>query len=191
MHPTGPKVNTPDPRKGWAACMTGYVTKALLDVGLADRPQVAKALKTMLNGQNYDGGWICREGPCVDESNCIISGSPWTLACLVQARLIGADSPVAKKAVAMLRRFKKEIAHHGYMKDRCYRCDESLVLSSLYGLGLSKQDTLFGGLLESLIDKQQPDGSWLFRHKRSPWYTIEAVAALQAVGAVRKPQQKA
>jgi len=189
MHPTGPRVNTPDPRKGWAACMTGYVTKALMDLGLADRPQVVKALKVMLNGQNYDGGWTCREGSCVDESNCIISGSPWTLACLVQARLIGDDSPIAKKAVAMFGRFKKEIARHGYMKDTCYRCDESLVLPSLGGLGLSRRAPLFADLLKSLIDKQQPDGSWLFQQKRSAWYTIEAVAALQAVGVVPGPPQ--
>ncbi len=115
----------------------------------------------------------------MDESNCIISGSPWVFACLVQARLISRDSPIAKKAVAMFGRFKKEIMYHGYMHDRCYRCDESLVLPSLHGLGLSKRDPLFRDLLKSLVSKQQPGGSWLFRQKRSAWYTIEAVAALR------------
>ena len=185
MHPTGPRVNTPDPRKGWAACMTGYVTKTLMDLGLENRPQVRKALGVMLNGQNFDGGWICQQGgPCVDESNCIISGSPWILACLVQARLISHDSAIAKKAVAMFGRFKKEVIRHGYMHDRCYRCDESLVLPSLHGLGMSKQHPLFTDLLESLIGKQQPDGSWLFRGNRSAWYTIEAIAVLQAIESV-------
>ncbi len=85
----------------------------------------------------------------------------------------------------MLGRFKNEITRHGYMKDRCYRCDESILLPALLGLGLSERDPLFRDILKSLVDKQQPDGSWLFRGNRSAWYTIEAVAALQAVDATR------
>jgi hypothetical protein len=115
----------------------------------------------------------------VDESNCIISGTPWILVCLAQARLISHDSAIAKKAVAMFGRFKKDIICHGYMHDRCYRCDESLILPSLHGLGMSKQHPLFKDLLKSLIDKQQSDGSWLFRGNRSAWYTTEVVKVLR------------
>jgi len=72
----------------------------------------------------------------------------------------------------------------GYMKDRCFRCDESILLPSLHGLGMSNQDSFFRHLLKSLKEKQQPDGSWLFRERRSAWYTIEVVAAMQAVDAL-------
>ena len=125
-----------------------------------------------------------RGGPCVSESNCIIAGSPWSFACLVQGHLISRDSPIAKLAVSMFARFKTEIITHGYMKDRCFRCDESTLLPSLHGLGMSNQDSLFRHLLKSLKEKQQPDGSWLFRERRSAWYTIEVVAAMQAVDAL-------
>ncbi len=183
MHPTGPRVNTPNPQEGWAACVTGYTTKALMDIGLTDHPKVKKSLNILLNGQNFDGGWICqRGGPCLDESSCIISGSPWVFACLVQAHLIDANSSVTKKAVRMFNKFKKEIINHGYMQDRCYRCDESLLIPPLCGLGHSERNSLLSDLIESLIKKQQPDGSWLFRDKRSAWYTIEAVVSLQAAG---------
>ena len=110
MHPTGPRVNVPNPKEGWAACVTGYVTKALMDLGLAEHPNVIQSLNVLLNGQNDDGGWICqRGGPCVDESNCIISGSPWVFRCLVQAGLIDIESPITKKAINMFDRYKKKI----------------------------------------------------------------------------------
>ena len=120
----------------------------------------------------------------MDESNCIQSGTPWVFACLVKAGLINIESPVAERAIAVFRRHKIEVIRHGYMNDRCYRCDESLVLPSLCALGLSTRHRLFRDLMGSLMSKQQPDGSWLFRGKRSVWYTVEAVAALQAVKAV-------
>ncbi len=72
MHPAGPRFNTPDPGVGWAPCMTGYVVKALLDIGLRDHPNVVKALEVMRAHQLFDGGWNCRDSPCVDECNCII-----------------------------------------------------------------------------------------------------------------------
>lgn len=180
MHPTGSRVNIPNPREGWAACVTGYVTKALIDLGLIEHPNVKKTLHVLLNGQNPDGGWICqRGGPCVDESNCIISGSPWVFACLAQARLIDLNSTITKKAIKMFSKFKKEIMQHGYMQDRYYRCDESLLIPSLCGLGISKNNSFLKDLLDSLLKKQQPDGSWYFRGKSSSWYTIEAMTALQ------------
>ena len=122
----------------------------------------------------------------MNESNCIISGSPWSFACLVQGHLIRRDGPIAKQAVSMFTRYKNEIMSHGYMADRCFRCDESILLPSLHGLGMSNQDSLFRNLLRSLKEKQQPDGSWLFCKKRSAWYTIEAVAAIQTAETLEK-----
>ena len=121
MHPTGKRVNTPESRLGWAPCMTGYVTKALLDLGLAHHPSVAKALEVMRTRQNFAGGWICRESPCVDECNCIISGTPWVLACLVQARMISREDSISQKAITLFSKFKREIVRHGYQHDRCFR----------------------------------------------------------------------
>lgn len=181
MHPTGRKVNIPDPREGWAPCMTGYVTKALIDVGLAEHPSVVKALQIMKNRQNYDGGWICREGPCVDECNCIISGTPWVFACLALARMISIKDHMGQKAIALFSRYKLKIMRHGYKDDRCFRCDEALVLPSLHDLGLSKRHRLIKDIWKSLVNKQQPDGSWLFHGKSSPWYTIEVLVALSNV----------
>lgn len=182
MHPTGPRVNTPNPQEGWAACITGYVTKALMDIGLAEHPKVKKTLQVLLNRQNQDGGWICqRGGPCIDESNCIISGSPWVFTCLVQAGLLDINSLIAKKAIKMFKGFKKEIILHGYKKDRYYRCDESILIPPLIGLGTTMRDPFLRNLVAALIKKQQSDGSWHFRGKRSSWYTIDVVAALQSV----------
>jgi len=178
MHPTGRKVNIPDPVVGWAPCMTGYVTKALMDLGLGEHPSVVKSLQIMRDRQTYDGGWICREGHCVDECNCIISGTPWVLACLSTARMVSAKDPIGQKAIRLFSRYKQKIMKHGYMDDRCFRCDEALVLPSLHRLGLSKRHPLLKDLWKSLVNKQQPDGSWLFRGKPSPWYTIEVLLAL-------------
>jgi hypothetical protein len=180
MHPAGPRLNAPDPRVGWAACMTGYVVKALLDLGLGDHPNVLKALEVMKARQLVDGGWSCRDRPCVDECNCIISGTPWVFACLVQAGMIHSDDQIAQKAIDLFARFKGEIVRHGYQSDRCFRCDEALVLASLRGLGLSARNRLISALKSSLAKKQHPDGYWLFRGKRSSWYTIEATLALHA-----------
>ncbi len=47
MHPTGRKVNIPDPTIGWAPGMTGYVIKALLDLGLGKHPKLIKSLETI------------------------------------------------------------------------------------------------------------------------------------------------
>ena len=155
----------------------------MLDLGLREHPEVKKALQVLYNGQNYDGGWICqRGGPCVDESNCIISGSPWSFSCLVEANIIKLDDPIAKNAILMFTTFKKEIMKHGYMTDRCYRCDESILIPYLYSLGLSNQDSFFRKLYNSLKNKQYPDGSWYFRGNRSSWYTIEAAYVLSEFG---------
>lgn len=178
MHPTGKRVNIPNPNLGWAPCMTGYIIKALMDLGLEKHPRLVKSLEMMKCRQNFDGGWKCRELPCVNECNCIISGTPWVATCLSQAQMIRNVDNLGKKSIGLFSRYKKEIIKHGYMKDRCYRCDESLVLPLLIRMGLSKKHPLIKNLWTSLIKKQQPDGSWLFRGKSSPWYTIEVIIAL-------------
>ncbi len=181
MHPTGKKVNIPDPETGWAPCMTGYVIKALMDLGLSRDPRVVKSLEMMKNRQTFDGGWNCRESHCVDECNCIISGTPWTAVCLSKTQKITKNDNTGKKVIGLFSRYKNEIIKHGYKNDRCFRCDESLVLPILLDLGLPKQHSLVKSLRKSLIRKQQSGGSWLFRGKPSPWYTIEALAALNYV----------
>jgi len=95
--------------------------------------------------------------------------------------MISNDDNIGKKAITLFSRYKKEIIKHGYMDDKCFRCDESLVLPSLLNLGLPKQHSLTKALWKSLIKKQQSDGSWLFRGRSSPWYTIEVLVALNNV----------
>jgi hypothetical protein len=181
MHPTGRRVNIPDPNIGWAPCMTGYVIKALMDIGLEKHPKLIKSLEMMKYRQTFDGGWNCRESPCVDDCNCIISGTPWVAACLSQAQMISNDDNIVKKTIDLFFRYKKEITKHGYMTDRCFRCDESLVLPSLISMGLSKQHPLIKDLCKALVNKQQSDGSWLFRGKSSSWYTIDVLVTLNYV----------
>jgi len=183
MHPSGRKVNIPNPKVGWAPCATGYITKSLMELGLAEHPAVQAALNVMLRRQRESGGWICRYHQ--DRyPYCILSGTPWVFVCLVQARLITRRSRVTERALAVFRRHKDKIIRHGYQMDRCYRCDAALLLPSLHQLGMSHRDRLFRDLRKSLVEKQAEDGTWSFGgrrpSKRSAWYTIECVAALQA-----------
>lgn len=182
MHPAGRKVNVPDPKVGWAPCVTGYMTKALMDLGLAEHPTVKSALEVMYNGQRENGGWICRH---VGQRApyCILSGTPWVFGCLVQAGRIRRRSLITRQALTVFCRHKEKIIRHGYQRDRCYRCDEALLLPSLHTVGVSHGHHLFRDLRRSLLAKQQEDGAWPFRGRPSAWYTIEAVAALQAVNA--------
>lgn len=59
MHPCGRRVNVPNPKIGWAACVTGYVTHALMGLGFRDDHRVEPALNVMLAKQRDSGGWIC------------------------------------------------------------------------------------------------------------------------------------
>ena len=95
--------------------------------------------------------------------------------------MIHADDHIAQKTIDLFSRFKGGIVRHGYQGDTCYRCDEALVLPSLHALGLSSKNPLVSELRTSLAKKQHPSGYWLFRGKRSSWYTIEAALALHAV----------
>lgn len=184
MHPAGRRVNPLRPEWGWAACVTGYTTKALMDLGLTEHPAVRAALDVMLDGQQENGGWICdRNAQRGKFPYCILSGTPWVFACLVQAELISRRSRIATRALAVFCRHQEKIIRHGYQRDRCYRCDEALLLPSLHRLGLSHRHPLFRDLQESLVMKQRPDGTWPFRGHRSAWYTLEAAAALQVITA--------
>ncbi len=92
---------------------------------------------------------------------------------------------IGKKIVRLFSRYKKEILRHGYKKDRCFRCDESIVLFSLVNIGITKKHHLIKDLRKSLINKQQLDGSWHFRGKKSPWYTLEVLKTLECVDAIQ------
>ena len=202
MHPHGRKVNVPTARFGWTPCVTGYVTKVLMDLGLGNDSRVRVALEVMRTGQRENGGWICnhvgQRAPY-----CIWSGTPWVFACLAHAGLITKNSRIAHRALGVFGRHKEKIIRHGYHRDHYYRCDEALLLPAFCAIGLSARHPLVKDLRESLIAKQQPNGCWLFggRHPHhqprsiqrmqqqngsrllrgtpSAWYTIEAVAALQ------------
>lgn len=181
MHPHGRKVNTPNPEIGWSPCVTGYVTKALMDLGLGGLASVGEALKVMMARQQSNGGWICRHvgrrAPY-----CIISGTPWVFACLAQAGLIHKTSSITRRALRVFAKHKEKMMRHGYHRrqDRYYRCDETLLLPSLHALGFTERNGLVRDLSASLLAKQQPEGYWLFRGQPSGWYTMEAVAALQS-----------
>jgi hypothetical protein len=185
MHPAGRNVNVPNPRVGWGACVSGYITKALMDLGLKEHPAVQNSLHVMLHRQRKTGGWICRHHQ-ERFPYCILSGTPWVFACLVQAGLIPSRSGVTTRALTVFRRHEEKIICHGYHMDRCYRCDAALLLPWLHRVGMSHRHHLFRGLRQSLIQKQGEDGAWPFGGrrpvKRSAWYTIECVAALQAAG---------
>jgi hypothetical protein len=184
MHPAGRKVNIPTSRVGWGACVSGYVTKALMDLGLMEHPAVQTSLHVMLGRQRKTGGWICRHHQ--DRfPYCILGGTPWVFACLARAGLLTRRSGVTTRALAVFFRHKEKIIRHGYQKDRCYRCDEPLLLPSLHKVGVSHRHPLFRHLRASLLGKQRQDGGWPFGGKysvqRSGWYSIECIAALQAV----------
>jgi hypothetical protein len=181
MHPVGHRVNVPDPVVGWAACVTGYVTYALMQLGFKDDHRVAAALNVMLRKQRDNGGWICNT---VGENApyCILSGTPWVFRCLAEAGMIGKRSRITERALEVFSRHKQKIIRHGYQDDHYYRCDETLLLPSLYAIGFTKRHHLIRDFRRSLIEKQQPDGSWLFRRKPSPWYTIEVIQALRDIG---------
>ncbi len=113
--------------------------KAMLDLGLERHANVARALEIMRTWQGIDGGWVCREGPCVDESSCVIPGTPWVFACLAQIRMVNLEDSISRKTVELFSKIKRKIVRHGYQMDRCYRCDETEDLYSLEKLGLSKR----------------------------------------------------
>lgn len=177
MHPIGRKVNIPDPKIGWAACITGYVTHALMHLGYLKDPRVKTSLDVMLKNQRINGGWICNTVG-KDWPYCIKSGVPWVFRCLAEANLIDKNSRITKRVLNLFSRHKKKIVRHGYQKDHYYRCDEALLLPGLHAVGLSDSHHLVRDLHQSLINKQQPDGSWQFRGQSSPWYTIEALVTL-------------
>jgi len=156
------------------------MTKALIDLGLVGHSKVRATLDVMKNGQRENGGWICRH---VGQRApyCILSGTPWVFVCLVKAGRIRRRSLTTTRVLSVFCNHKEKIIRHGYQKDRCYRFDEALLLPSLHEVGVSHRHHLFRDFRNSLLDKQQDDGSWHFRGKRSAWYTIEVVAALQAL----------
>jgi hypothetical protein len=185
MHPCGRRVNVPNPRVGWAACVTGYVTHALMELGFRDDSRVRTALDVMLAKQRDNGGWICNTAGD-SAPYCIVSGTPWVFRCLAEAGLIDRKSRITQRALDVFNRHRLKIVRHGYQADRYYRCDEALLLPALRAAGLSTRHHLLRDLRRSLIDKQQPDGSWPFRGKSSAWYTLEAIAALCDVGNMRR-----
>jgi len=187
-HPHARMVEPSKSSDNWAPCMTGYITKALMNLGFTDDPRVQASLAVMLAGQRQNGGWICehvgRRAPY-----CIYGGTPWAFTCLAHAGLISKESVIAKRAIGVFTAHKDKIIRHGYHRDHCYRCDEPLLLPALFAIGLTHRHSLVSDLYASLVEKQQPNGSWLFKHKSSaphpsPWYTIECVLALC------RPQQR-
>ena len=91
MHPIGHEVNIPNPKIGWAACITGYVTHGLMQLGFRDDINVVNALNVMLESERGNGGWICitngKHAPY-----CITSGTPWVFRCFAEAGMIDETS---------------------------------------------------------------------------------------------------
>jgi hypothetical protein len=180
-HP-GAKMVEPSKCGGsWAPCVTGYVTMALMNLGLKDDPRVAAALQVMYEGQRENGGWICehigRRHPY-----CIISGTPWVFACLSHGGLIDEEHPITQRALAVFGHHKDRIVRHGYQRDHYYRCDEALLIPALCTVGLTRDHPLLADLYAALVVKQQPGGYWPYDGRPSPWYTLEAVWALSFQG---------
>ncbi len=179
---THPHATFADPsksRQGWAPCVTGYVTKALMDLGLGGDKRVRRSLRVMLEEQRDNGGWICRH---VGQRApyCILSGTPWTFSCLAHAGLVDKSNPIAIRAVAVFDRHKEKIIRHGYHRDHYYRCDEALLIPALVAAGFTTRNRLLSDFAKALAKKQQSNGAWAFRGKTSPWYTIECILALES-----------
>jgi len=186
-HPHGKMIDPSTSRDRWTPCVTGYVTNALMDLGLTNHPSVQRALRVMHQGQKENGGWICdhvgKRAPY-----CIWSGTPWVFACLAHAGLIKKTHAITRRALAVFAKHKDKIIRHGYHRDHYYRCDEALLIPALRATGLTLRHPLVGDLYESFVEKQQPEGFWQFKaggghHRSNPkaddaWYTIEAVVAL-------------
>ncbi len=180
MHPCGRYVNEPDPKVGWAACVTGYVTFALIELGFQNDYRVKSVIEFMYNEQRQNGGWICNTNG-VYSPYCIKSGTPWIFLCLAVSGRINKNSQVAQKTLAIFKKHKNKIIRHGYKRDRFYRCDESLVLPALKLMGMTKKSDLIKDFTRSLIKKQEADGSWHFCEKPSAWYTLEVLKALNYI----------
>ena len=164
----------------WSPCMTGFVTKSLLDLGLEKDARVKALLDLLRRGQRDGGGWICRRSER-RSPYCILGGTPWAFSALSSSGVYEWGAPEVTKAIGIFVRHQEKIIRHGYHRDLCYRCDEPLLLQALSALGFTRADRLVNDLSSSLVSKQQPDGSWTFRGKPSAWYSIEAVVALQSV----------
>ncbi len=166
-HPHAKMIDPSTSPDRWTPCVTGYVTKALMDLGLTNHPSVRRALRVMHEGQKDSGGWICdhvgKRAPY-----CIWSGTPWVFACLAHAGLINKTHALTKRAVALFSRHKDKIIRHGYHCDHYYRCDETLLIPALRAVGLTPRHALLADLCESLLEKQQPDGSWRFGGRPRP-----------------------
>jgi hypothetical protein len=180
MHPCGRYVNKPDPSVGWAACVSGYVTYALITLGFQNDARVMSSIDGMAKNQRDNGGWICRT--IGDHSPyCIKSGTPWVFLCLVSSGRIEMNDQITKKTLKLFERHKQKIIRHGYLRDRFYRCDETLILQSLNFMGVSKDYKLKKYFIGYLLKKQQPDGSWHFKGKPSAWYTLEVLRVLKNI----------
>ena len=178
MHPCGRYVNVPNQNVGWGACVTDYVTHALMNLGFQNDRRVKIAVDAMLYKQRDNGGWICNTNG-KHSPYCIKSGTPWVFRCLAMSGLINRDSRITEKALSIFKKHKRKIIRHGYQKDNFYRCDEALLLPALYSVGLPQNHSLVKYFTNSLLKKQQPNGSWLFCGKPSPWYTIEVLIVLK------------
>ncbi|MHC4713225.1 MAG: hypothetical protein ACYTAN_08145 [Planctomycetota bacterium] len=177
MHPHATFANPSQSRAGWAPCVSGYVTKALMDLGFRRDKRVRRSLQVMLERQRDNGGWICRH---VGQRApyCILSGTPWVFSCLAHAGLVDKSDRIVRRAVAVFDHHKEKIIRHGYHRDHYYRCDEALLIPALVAAGFTPRSRLLGDFAKALAKKQQANGAWAFRGKTSPWYTIECILAL-------------
>lgn len=164
----------------WNPCITAFMTKSLLDLGMRKDPRVQALLTLLKNSQRDSGGWICQrfKGP---SPYCILGGTPWSLSALTISGIWYQMTGDARRTIELIEKHKEKIIRHGYQRDLCFRCDEALLLPSLHRLGLNMKDSLFADLYDSLVNKQTPNGYWYFRHKPSAWYTLEATVALQSI----------
>jgi len=159
--------------------MTGVVAKTMLDLELQDDTRLGVLLQLLKDHRRVCGGWICRRSE--DRSPyCILGGTPWAFAALAKAGVYREPAEI-EGTLEILSRHKEKIARHGYQRDFGCRCDETLLLPALMAVGLTSKHALVRYFYNALIHKQQSDGSWLFGNKASPWYSLEAVYALQAV----------
>ncbi len=164
----------------WDPCITAFMTKTLLDLGMRKDPRVEALLILLRQSQRDSGGWICQrfKGP---SPYCIRGGTPWVLSALTTNGTWNRVTSNTRRTIELIEKHKEKIVKHGYQRDLCYRCDEALLLPSLHKLGMNMKEKLFADLYDSLVTKQTPNGYWCFRGKPSAWYTLEVTTALQSI----------
>jgi len=189
------------------SCLTGNMAAALIRIGYADDPRVAKALEWLVKIQNKDGGWLCPywKAHIKDKHGCFY-GTICPLEAFSEVKkenLTKEMKETIKKGAEFLlmhRLFKAD--HHSYKVINqswlkfsfpwFYGYNILRGLDVLTKLGYAKDERL-NDAAEILLQKRQSNGSWILesapigrmqtnieaKGKSSKWITLIALRVLK------------